>query len=586
MTRKPVQKLILILIVLGLCGWLIYAKGLRYGKDLQGGVSLVYAVSFPEGTSSSQKMDTLNQTIEILKKRVNPNGLLDISMQPMGTDRIEIVMPLMNDEGKRLKKAYEDALGELVKLAEIPEDKLDASLRNHTAVQDWAIPEGSDRAAKVTELQKTYDDIQTAQASLDQARSENAADDVVGLREQELARLEVKYDQEREAVLRLSLEENRITRTISLSSTHEADVDSQSNPVLDANGKPKLRPSQREAAVAILKADYGYLAGGLDKVIAAYDEYTSKRKGLEDPEDLIRLLRGAGVLDFHIAVDPAKPQGVNVDDLKQQLKEKGPDRTESTVAKWFLINDLKQWYKTPQQLQALQVDPEAYFAKFGDGYAVTQYDAQYYMLLYTGPTMAMTHGGDNSWSLTSAGQTVDQYGLPAVSFKLDAAGSALMGRMTGAHVNEAMAIVLDGQVYSAPNLQSRIDGSGIIQGQFSKPDLDYLIRVLASGALEARLSPNPISVSTIGPTIGQENLHKGLYACLVSIIAVAVFMMVYYFFAGLIANVAVLANAIFIFGVMAFMDGTFTLPGLAGIALTIGTAVDANILIYERIREE
>jgi SecD/SecF fusion protein len=197
----------------------------------------------------------------------------------------------------------------------------------------------------------------------------------------------------------------------------------------------------------------------------------------------------------------------------------------------------------------------------------------------------MTHSGD-PWKIESTGESIDRLGRKAVAFRLDPAGGQMMSRLTGPHVNQPMAIVLDGQVYSAPNLNSQIGSSGIIEGEFSQSEINYLTRVLAAGALEARLSDRPIATNTLGPTIGADNLNRGLMACLYSIIAVAGFMLVYYFGAGFIAIIALAANGLFIFGVMAMIEGTFTLPGLAGIALTIGTAVDANILIYERIREE
>ena len=113
-----------------------------------------------------------------------------------------------------------------------------------------------------------------------------------------------------------------------------------------------------------------------------------------------------------------------------------------------------------------------------------------------------------------------------------------MGKMTGAHVDEPMAIVLDGQVYSAPNLNSQINGSGTISGSFSQSEIQYLIKVLAAGSLEARLSHDPIAVNIIGPTIGIDNLSRGLSALGWSVIAVIAFMLLYYMTAGLIADFA------------------------------------------------
>jgi SecD/SecF fusion protein len=161
-----------------------------------------------------------------------------------------------------------------------------------------------------------------------------------------------------------------------------------------------------------------------------------------------------------------------------------------------------------------------------------------------------------------------------------------MSRLTGAHVGQSMAIVLDGQVYSAPNLLGQIGSNGMIEGDFSPEQINYLTRVLAAGALSARLSEQPIAINTLGPSIGADNLARGLKAFVLSIVVTSVIMLVYYFFAGLVANIALFCNAIVIFGVMALLDASFTLPGLAGVALSIAMAVDANVLIYERIREE
>jgi SecD/SecF fusion protein len=300
---------------------------------------------------------------------------------------------------------------------------------------------------------------------------------------------------------------------------------------------------------------------------------------------LQRLLRGAGVLDFHIGARPGAVEGVDIDRLRAQLAEVGPDNTDSILAKWFAVHDLDQWVDSPEALQALEADPVAYFAS-NNRLVAAERDGQYYVLLYTQPGKAMTHRGDSSWSIDSTSKTVDQLGRPAVSFRLDPSGGSLMSRMTQPHVGEPMAIVLDGKVYSAPNLNDTIAGNGVISGSFSAEELGYLTRVLASGTLEARLSQEPIAVSWLGPSIGADNLTRGLDAFLWAVLVVGVFMFIWYLGAGLVADAALIMNGIIIFGVMAMMQGTFTLPGLAGVVLTMGMAVDANVLIYERIREE
>ncbi len=142
------------------------------------------------------------------------------------------------------------------------------------------------------------------------------------------------------------------------------------------------------------------------------------------------------------------------------------------------------------------------------------------------------------------------------------------------------------RVYTAPNLNSKIGDRGQITGNFSEKEIDYLVRVLASGSLGARLSPEPVSVSVLGPAMGKDNLQRGLNSVLISVPATFAVMALYYFLPGIIANISLLVNALIIFYAMSLVDASFTLPGLAGIALNLGIAVDSNVLIYERLREE
>lgn len=580
--QNLVWKIVFIIAVLVGCALLLYPpdQKIRLGKDLRGGTSLIYKVNMDE--KDARKQEILTQVISVLKERVNPKGVLDISMQPMGLDRIEIVMPLPSDKVRGLRQQYDTALADLVMKAEVKPAQLDEALQFNRAVQEFG---GAERVETITKLQEAHNRLQDARKALEDAQAANVSGDELARLELAVANAEVAFDQLHDSVLGRSLDESRVMRMLNASTKREIEKDAADKPVIDpATGEPKLGPSQRDFSLAGLKAEFPQLAEQIDRVVQAYDAYQNSRSGFDDPEDLIRLLRGAGVLEFRIAVQPGQAQGVSIPVLRTQLAELGPNHTDSPVARWFPINDIKQWVDKPEHLSMLQADPVAYFENMR-GLVGAEYEDQYYVLLYTDKARAMTHTGD-SWKIESTRPSIDRLGRPAVEFRLDPAGGQLMSRLTGPHVNQPMAIVLDGQVYSAPNLNSQIGSSGIIEGDFSQSELSYLLRVLAAGALEARLSDRPIAVNTLGPTIGAENLHRGLMACLYSIICVAGFMLVYYFGAGFIAIIALAANGLFIFGVMALIEGTFTLPGLAGIALTIGTAVDANILIYERIREE
>jgi len=576
------------LVLLALCGWAIYPpeERIRLGKDLRGGTSLVYAVDIPQGADADA---VLTQVITVLKDRVNPQGVLDISMRPLGNDRIEIVMPLPSPEVQELRKAYDQALQDLVENGQIIPAQLDQAVHNDRAVEVYAGGDtSSERGQRLAELQQAYNDLLAAREQLAAARESDAAETQITALETEVANAEITYEQLRSQVLDLSLNKGRIVRTLNLPTEQQIKRNDQGDPILDEQtGEPVMQPSPRAVAIENLKSEFPHLAQEIDQTVEAFDAFQAKRKGYDDPQDLMRLLRGAGVLEYHIAVtqQSSQNQGINVSNLRQQLQERGPKNTDSLVARWYPINDLEQWYDTPEQLESLQADPVSYFRN-QRGLIAADYNDQYYLLLFTTPGRSLTHEEGRDWSVQETSRTVDQLGRPAVSFRLDTSGALAMGQLTGGNIGEPMAIVLDGEVYSAPNIQSQITSQGQITGQFSTDELDYLTKVLAAGSLEARLSKEPIAVNTLGPSIGADNLRRGREAFIIAIIAVAIFMLAYYFFAGFVADLALIANGLIIFGLMSLLDATFTMPGLAGIVLTIGMAVDANVLIYERIREE
>lgn len=188
--------------------------------------------------------------------------------------------------------------------------------------------------------------------------------------------------------------------------------------------------------------------------------------------------------------------------------------------------------------------------------------------------------------LTDAKVQIDaQYNEPYVTIDFDAKGSRLFADITGANVNKRLAIVLDDKVQTAPVIQERIGGGKArITGRFTTDEARDLAIVLRAGAL-----PAPVTIleeRTVGPSLGADSIHQGIVSMLVGGILVVLFMIIYYKGAGLIADMALIINIILIAGGLAGFQATLTLPGIAGIILTIGMAVDANVLIFERIREE
>ena len=183
------------------------------------------------------------------------------------------------------------------------------------------------------------------------------------------------------------------------------------------------------------------------------------------------------------------------------------------------------------------------------------------------------------------GSSLASAGKPVVTMKMNSEGAEIFARVTGANVGRRLAIVLDNKVYSAPRINTKIPhGNAIIEGMADMKEAKDLAIVLRAGAL-----PAPVKIieeRTVGPSLGADSIRKGTKSAIIGLILVIVFMMIYYRLSGLIADIALVMNLIIILAVLAGFHFTLTLPGVAGIILTIGMAVDANVLIFERIREE
>ncbi|HWB14247.1 MAG TPA: protein translocase subunit SecD [Pirellulales bacterium] len=205
---------------------------------------------------------------------------------------------------------------------------------------------------------------------------------------------------------------------------------------------------------------------------------------------------------------------------------------------------------------------------------------------------AVTVTGDYLTSATPA--TEARTGRPSVSFGFNDKGARLFSKLTGANLPDPahpdlqrlLAIVLDGVLQSAPSIRTRIEDRGEITGNFTQQQVEELAAVLTAGSLPTTLRKEPTTTLRTGATLGTDTIQKGVYSMLVSTVAVVVFMLVYYRFAGMVANLALLLNVLLIVAFMILFHAAFTLSGLAGLALTVGMAVDANVLIYERMREE
>jgi preprotein translocase subunit SecD len=190
----------------------------------------------------------------------------------------------------------------------------------------------------------------------------------------------------------------------------------------------------------------------------------------------------------------------------------------------------------------------------------------------------------NGSQVVDAQVAFDQGNQPIINFTLNAAGARIFGDFTGKNVGKRLAVVLDGKVYSAPNIRERIGGgSGQISGGFTVVEAGNVAIALRSGALPAGVTL--LEKRSVGPSLGADSIKASTIALVSGFALVFIFMIVYYGYAGIIANVALVTNIFIIVAVMAMFGATLTLPGMAGIVLTVGMAVDANVIIGERIRE-
>jgi preprotein translocase subunit SecD len=268
--------------------------------------------------------------------------------------------------------------------------------------------------------------------------------------------------------------------------------------------------------------------------------------GVDDPERVRRLIKSTAFLEFRIVRYPPSGGGA-------------PSREE-----------ILQHYKgqLPPELEIMEGDQ-----RNADNVVVGK---QYYAV----ERRRQVTGRD----LKTARPGIGQFNQPIVEFSLTPDGAEKFGELTGANVNSPLAIVLDGRVVSAPNIKSRITDRGQIEGGFTQQQVEDLSTALRSGALPAGITY--LEERTVGPFLGRDSIQQGLRAGIVGTSLVVLAMLVFYTLSGVNAIAALVLNVVLLFGGLGAFHSTLTLPGIAGIILTIGMAVDANVLVFERIREE
>src|SRR5437868_3996378 len=280
------------------------------------------------------------------------------------------------------------------------------------------------------------------------------------------------------------------------------------------------------------------------------------------------LIQEHGLGDYQILVqlpgvdDPARVKGIIQNTAMLELKQSfgGPFKSEAEALQ--ANNGV-----LPPNTMIMKGVPERDSGDTGDVYYVVS-------------RSSVVSGRD----LRGAQPTTDQAGRPAVDFYLTNEGGRRFAAFTGAHIKDSLAIVLDNRVRSAPRIDGEISDQGIITGRFTQQQANGRSMILRSGALPAGI--RYLEEATVGPSLGGGSIRHGVRAAIVGMALVMVFMLVYYKFSGINADLALILNLIILLGFLGFTGATLTLPGIAGVILTVGMGVDSNVLIFERIREE
>lgn len=591
----------------------IFQNGLKPGIDLEGGSTLLYEID-TTGMPEYERRAVCEDMIRILRQRIDPSDQMGLVWRPHGVDKIEIQMPLATEETRRLRAEFKEALDvvgsgniNMVKVKEAlrrPEGKSQQEYQAAREEQITVLAAGNaGRKVSLDELCVVTDKIEQASSAVVEVR-QKIADLTAKAQEGQISESGLdslkrrwssldepnrvsavsemaKKDPALEKVVRDYIDASNQLSVYRNELTSDDGLLVQQNDIIRKLEKSNINlelfekylaaaPQRRAQEVKALIDNNPEQEVQIKKIVAAYDKYAGVSGRLDDPEDLKRKLQGSGVLEFRILPSPQDEALTGkINEYQSKLAEFGPSSISASTSDfvWRKVRDSKNF----------RADNSVVLGNYGE---------DTYVLASNRKEDTLVGSGDKTWKLKGSRPDQDQYGAPAVSFQFNNPGAELFYTLTKNNKDKPLCILLDGEAISAPNINNAIHGSGIITGSFSYKETVELSDKLKAGSLPAALSKEPIAENNIGPTLGKDNLQAGMRSAIWGMIAVVVFMLIYYRFAGLLADFALMMNVLFVLGTLAFMRSTFTLPGIAGLILTVGMAVDANVLIFERIREE
>ena len=599
------------------------SEKMKPGIDLAGGTSLVYEID-TTGLAATE-IDNLSQRLSpILLRRIDPGNVQNIVMRPQGDTRLEIQVPLASVDTHKKRDGYDKALNAIgegnINLA-IIKRTLAKEPNERAKVFAQLAADSNERREILANLASAYDARKAAQSKRDafKAQLDPIAEKLnnAGVNQERLASISPEWNKidpnaQETALGRLfsDANDNNIKKVnIEQSKRQLAEQYFQAYQqwaqVVNELAQPEtgLNAVYRQAEIKLqdfnlniealtkvlemsekslkraemlqqFKDNFPSKAEQIDNLVKVFEEYRPLRGRIDGPEDVKRMLKGTGVLEFRIL--PKLNDGRTSKDEMQTyvdaLKTRGPKLASDNKYVWIQVENPEDNAWRLSERNPLVIGMFA--------------DKSYVLASNEKSECLLRNTGKKPWKLEKAGTTVDQMGKRAISFSFDDVGASLFYEITSNNLQRPLCIILDDIAISAPNIHSAIQGSGIIEGDYTQTEQTDMINKLNAGSLPARLIEPPISEKTIGASIGSENRDQGIRAGYIAFIAVAGFMLVYYTVAGSIADAALFMNILFLLAVMALSRATFTLAGIGGIVLTIGMSVDANVLIYERIREE
>jgi SecD/SecF fusion protein len=529
-------------------------SGFKLGVDLVGGTILVYEVDESKSLQQGDRGAPKDELAVALKKRIDPADLYNITIRPVGAEgkRVEIILPTGGLHQAKIEEAGWQRFLDKVKdrwpdtdrskLDSIPPGNIDELVKYLSNANpkepaediakfvDHYSPRRQERRPLTEEAVNHVKDLISQVGSLEFRILANDRDDEAAIKKaQEF--FETKNKDE-EAALKAKLER------------------------LALEGKAPPPPTPPEER-------------GFDLGERGYHTYSWAELSINERHEL--------------GLDNAQEKDPSPNSFWKQVAAKRAELKPLKLDAFRLSGALLY----SRNCQDLHLPPDERAHKKYEYYLLTrdpERDANGELLAITGKYLT---GG--------AYETMDEKLRPAVGFRFDTTGGNLFWDVTNKNKPEGsgpgsfhryLAIILDGKIVTAPTIRTAIRSEGMISGNFTKKEVDKYVTILRSGALPATLKPQPVSENTMGATLGSDTIRDGTFSVAVAFGAVLLFMLVYYRFAGMVACVALLANLLLTVGFMVAVNATFTLPGLAGLVLMLGMAVDANVLIYERLREE